>query len=326
MIEQEHKRAVKHRLAIIRHVEEVTHDVSKTCRYYGISRQSYYKWYRRYEKDGEAGLREHSRGLKICPIATPAEVIDKIIYLRSNYRFGASKISMYLKHYHDVAISNSGVWRILKRLEMNRLPRSQRYKRREARWKRYEKALPGHQVQIDVKFITPPADSKKRYYQFTAIDDCTRFCILKVYERLNQHSAIQFVDFAVERLPCRVAVIQTDIQTGSEFQSQFHWHVLDKGVVISTSGAILRASMSRWRDHTRSTTRSSINCSKESLSTTQRCSNTRSKSGRTSTTTFVHKVGLKDRLPMRDCSRKTIKVDPGVSSQLLSHSYANSAI
>ena len=61
----------------------------------------------------------------------------------------------YLQRYHDVQISNSGVWRILKRLGMERLPASQRYKRHHRRWKRYEQQRPGHHVQIDVKFIEP---------------------------------------------------------------------------------------------------------------------------------------------------------------------------
>ena len=56
-------------------------------------------------------------------------MVGKIIYLRSNYHFGPQKIAMYLRRYHDVEISPSGVWRILKRLDMNRLPASQRYKR-----------------------------------------------------------------------------------------------------------------------------------------------------------------------------------------------------
>lgn len=60
---------------------------------------------------------------------------------------------------------------------MNRLPASQRYQRHDRRWKRYEKPLPGHRVQIDVKFIQPlpGADRKnKKYDQFTAIDDSGR--------------------------------------------------------------------------------------------------------------------------------------------------------
>jgi hypothetical protein len=51
------------------------------------------------------------------------------------------------------------VWRILKRLGLNRLPASQRYTRHDRRWKRYEKPLPGHRVQIDVKFIQVPLTS-----------------------------------------------------------------------------------------------------------------------------------------------------------------------
>jgi hypothetical protein len=49
------------------------------------------------------------------------------------------------------------VWRILKRLDMNQLPASQRCKRHDRRWKRYEKQQPGHRVQIYVKFIEPLA-------------------------------------------------------------------------------------------------------------------------------------------------------------------------
>ena len=81
--------------------------------------------------------------------------MEKIIWLRKHYHFGPAKIAMYLARYHDVTISTSGVWRILKRLGMNRLPASQRYQRGTLRWKRYEKQRPGHQLQVDVKFIEP---------------------------------------------------------------------------------------------------------------------------------------------------------------------------
>ena len=80
-----------------------------------------------------------------------------------------------------------------------------------------------------MKFIAPLKGSRRGcYYQFTAIDDCTRLRVLRLYDRLNQKTAIRFVDHALERLPFRVEVIQTD--NGSEFQSAFHYHVLDKGI------------------------------------------------------------------------------------------------
>jgi transposase len=168
--EQQLARMAKRRLAILRHAEEITGNVALTCRYYGISRQVFYKWRRRYDADGLDGLRDRSHRPLVSPNATRTEVVGKIIYLRQHYHFGPAKIAMYLKRYHDIHISPSGVWRILKRLQLNRLPASQRYKRHDKRWKRYEKPLPGHRVQIDVKFIQPLAGAPKpkKYYQFTA--------------------------------------------------------------------------------------------------------------------------------------------------------------
>ena len=56
----------------------------------------------------------------LIDVGTNAEVVGKIIYLRQNYHFGPHKIAMYLQRYHEHTISPSGVWRILKRLDLNR--------------------------------------------------------------------------------------------------------------------------------------------------------------------------------------------------------------
>jgi hypothetical protein len=52
--------------------------------------------------------------------------------------------------------------------------------------------------------------------------------VLRIYDRLNQNTAIQFADFLLDKFPFRVEVIQTD--NGSEFQSAFHWHLMDRGI------------------------------------------------------------------------------------------------
>lgn len=91
------------------------------------------------------------------------------------------------------------------------------------RWQRYEKPQPGHRLQLDVKFLERIAGSTKRRYQFTAIDDCTRIRVLKIYDACNQTTAIQFIDEVRRRLPFRIQFVQTD--NGAEFQSRFHWHV-----------------------------------------------------------------------------------------------------
>src|SRR6185437_12700569 len=220
--ERERDKNAARRLAILRHAEEVTGNVALTCRYYGITRQVFYLWRRRDETGGLEALRDRSRRPQFCPHETSTEIVGKIIYLRQNYHFGPTKIAMYLKRYHDVQISDSGVWRILKRLGMNRLPASQRYKPKDRRWKRYEKQLPGHHIQIDVKFIAPitstPAKAepgrtvpgaaagarRKKYYQYTAIDDCTRLRVLRIYDKNNQKTAIAFADYVIARLPFQV--------------------------------------------------------------------------------------------------------------------------
>jgi transposase len=116
MSEPQLPREVRRRLATIHHAEEVTGNVAMTCRYYGISRQVYYRWLRRYQEQGIDGLRDLSRRPHHSPNATHVDVVGKILYLRQNYHFGPGKIAMYLKRYHDVEVSQSGVWRILKRL------------------------------------------------------------------------------------------------------------------------------------------------------------------------------------------------------------------
>jgi transposase InsO family protein len=230
MTERELERRARHRLAVLRHAQEVSGSIAATCRYYGISRNCYYIWLRRYEAEGLDGLRDRSSAPHHSPKATPSEVVEKVLWLRQQYHFGPSKISMYLDRYHDVKVSPSGVWRLLKKAGMNRLPASQRYKRHQTRWKRYEKQRPGHQLQIDVKFIEPLGQTgkKKRYYQYTAIDDCTRLRVLRAYPRNDQKVAIQFVDHVLSKLPFAVDKIQTD--NGQEFGQAFHWHILDKGI------------------------------------------------------------------------------------------------
>jgi transposase len=202
-VERQLERGAKHRLAVLRHVEEVSGNVAATCRYYGISRQAYYGWLKRYEAEGEEGLRDRSSAPHHSPTVTNVEVVEKILWLRQQYHFGPQKIAMYLKRYHDLTISSSGVWRILHKVGLGRLPASKRYKRKDTKWKRYEKQRPGHALQVDVKFIEPLGQTgkKKRYYQYTVIDDCTRLRILRAYPTHDQKTAIGFIDHVLSKLP-----------------------------------------------------------------------------------------------------------------------------
>lgn len=197
--------------------------VAQTCRRFGLSRKTFYKWKRRLADYGEAGLCDRPRIPRDSPRSTHTDVVRKILYLRQEFRFGPGRIASYLHRFHQLSVARSTVHRILVRHGMHRLAASRSSGRHGRRWQRYEKPQPGHRLQIDVKFLERLPGSRKRLYQFTAIDDCTRIRVLKVFAACNQEIAVRFVDDVLRRLPFRVLVIQTD--NGAEFQSAFHWHV-----------------------------------------------------------------------------------------------------
>ena len=81
--------------------------------------------------------------------------------------------------------------------------------------------------------ITIPRDCQAATVRFTSRTRHAGYCerrlrVLRIYPALNQKTAVQFVDYVLERLPFYVQMIQTD--NGGEFGSSFHYHVLDKGV------------------------------------------------------------------------------------------------
>ena len=78
--------------------------------------------------------------------------------------------------------------------------------------RRYNKQVPGHPIQIDVKFLTFKGNNgaKIKRYQYTAIDDATRVRALKIYDRHTQKNAINFVNHVIEKFPFRIQQIRTD--------------------------------------------------------------------------------------------------------------------
>lgn len=90
--------------------------------------------------------------------------------------------------------------------------------------------MPGHHVQVDVKFLFFQDSRGKtiKRFQFTAIDDASRIRALKVYQKHNQKSAIDFIDYVINKFPFRIHTVRTD--NGHEFQAKFHWHVEDLGI------------------------------------------------------------------------------------------------
>jgi transposase len=173
------QRDIRRKLRVLNYAKQIG-NISKTCRYFGISRQTYYDWKRAYEKSGEKALINS----KPCPenpkLRTPPEIEEKILYLRRNYHLGPMRICWYLERYHDIQISTGGVYGVLKRNGLNLLPKNSRP--RSVITHRYEKQMPGHHIQVDIKFLKfkDKAGRNIKRFQYTAIDDATRIRALKI--------------------------------------------------------------------------------------------------------------------------------------------------
>jgi transposase len=203
-------------------------NVARTCRDFNITKSSFYKWKRAYNLNGKEGLRRKKPIAFNHPNKIAQEVVNKILELRKEYQLGPERIKWYLERYHGITVSESSVSRTLVRNGVSRLPKTT--SKRTVHTKRYAKQTPGHQVQVDVKFISLNDKIGRliRRFQYTAIDDATRIRALKIFKQHNQKNAILFIDYVLEKFPFRIHTIRTD--RGHEFQAQFHWHVEDRGM------------------------------------------------------------------------------------------------
>lgn len=202
--------------------------VTKACKTFNVSKSTFYYWKKAYDKEGRDDLYRKKPIAHSHPRQLSQSTIDKILESRKTYQLGSWRIKWYLERYHGIIVSESSVSRTLVRNGKNRLP--QKASRRTVHSKRYTKNVPGHHVQIDVKFISLKDEKGKqvRRFQYTAIDDATRIRALKIYQRYNQKNAIDFIDYVIGKFPFRIHTIRTD--RGHEFHAKFHWHVEDKGI------------------------------------------------------------------------------------------------
>jgi len=83
--------------------------------------------------------------------------------------------------------------------------------------KPYERAdYPGQKVQIDVKYVPMNCVANGvQYYQFTAVDECTRWTFREMYDERSTYSAKTFLLNLVETAPFPIRLAQTD--NGTEF-------------------------------------------------------------------------------------------------------------
>jgi transposase InsO family protein len=196
---------IKKRLAWVELYLE-TGNAGLVCRRCGISRPTLRKWVKRYKEAGTPGLDNLSRRPKHSPRTKVFEQEEELILkLRKERKIGARRIQSELKRHHDLSFSPATIHKVLKR---NNVPPLKRHRRKKD-FKRYSRPIPGDRVQIDTCKIAPGL------YQYTAVDDCTRYRVMGLYKKRTASSTLLFLERLIEQMPFAIQRIQTD--RGKEF-------------------------------------------------------------------------------------------------------------
>ena len=164
------------RIAFVRLVAD-GEPMAALCRQFGISRQTGYKWWARFEEDGVEALADRSRRPRSHPNETPAHIVEVIIEARARHPFwGPRKLVAWLarKKPQLKLPAPSTVGSILKR---NGLVSPRRTRRRAAPTPRADQALDANDVwATDFKGEFRTRDGKY-CYPLTIQDQASRFLL-----------------------------------------------------------------------------------------------------------------------------------------------------
>jgi transposase InsO family protein len=212
-----------------------------TCRYFGISPQTFYRWKRRYDPRHTESLEDRSHHPRQVRQPTySVELVDAVLKSREEYpRWGKDKLVILL-HREGFTSSASTVGRILKKLKQRGvlkepLPnhisagKSQRQRPYAIRKpKDYVVEEPGDIVEVDTLDVRPLPGVVLKH--FTARDVISKWDVLEAHTRASSHTAAAFIDSLLGRMPFPVKVIQVD--GGSEFQDCFEEECQRRGIKL----------------------------------------------------------------------------------------------
>lgn len=211
------------------------HTVAEAAIRYKVSERTIKRWRKRY--DGTlASLKDRSRRPLHC---RDEHTPEENAMIKKHYPYYPDKISLwnrlrekgYKRCYQSMckAIRRMG-------LDKTKKPHSMRKPKPYARAE-----YPGQKVQIDVKFVPNRcvADGKK-YYQYTAVDECTRLCYREMYDEHSTYSSLDFLKKLMKFFPFAIREVQTD--NGTEWtkalltknphaKTLFEQHLEDCGII-----------------------------------------------------------------------------------------------
>lgn len=223
-------RGARERLRKIRWYEGHGGGVRLTCRHFGISSSTFYKWLRRYQRLGPAGLEERSRRpRRVRQPSWGHGLVQAVQRLRERHPgWGKDKLAPMLQAV-GWDCSTSKVGRIIAALKKQGVlieaphkdpwritrPRPRAYAIRKP--KDYIPQEPGDLVQVDSSDLRPLPGVIRKH--FTARDVVSKWDVVGVYFQATAQTAAEFLKALIARAPFTVRAIQID--GGSEFKAGF---------------------------------------------------------------------------------------------------------
>ena len=190
---------MKYRQSLLTYAQK--YGVSRASRKYNKSRSYIYFWRARYDGSLQS-LACQSRRPHSHPRQHTQEELKLIADMhRLNPKLGIVELWARLRKRRYTRTVES-LWRVMQKQEWI----TETTKRKPYKPKPYEQMqYPGQRVQIDVKVVPRSciADPQLRLYQYTAIDEYSRYRVLGAYEEQSTFSSADFLNKVVKATPHR---------------------------------------------------------------------------------------------------------------------------
>src|SRR5574340_1361493 len=214
-----HHHLINSRLAILRYADAF--GFKGAARRFGLDRKTVRTWHRRWVASGPAGLvpRHPLKRRRRLSEAT----VRLIEQARRDLHFGAMQTRFWLDRVHRIRVAAATIRRICRDLGYPPIRRTG--PRRPRQPLLFSKDQPGDCVQIDVKEVKVAG---KKCFQYTALDDCTRYRVLRLYPRKYHGTSLEFLTTVRQVLPFPIRKVQVD--NGTEFPLAFALAVQEAGI------------------------------------------------------------------------------------------------
>lgn len=195
--------------------------VTETCRIFGVSRQTYHKWYRHDHGFGSPAHRP-PRGQPACKLTPEVRFLIEREKQLTNY--GPLKMRLLLQRRINLTVSTTVIYRYYQKKNLVRRPQ------KRLPWYQPLKDpviphQPGEVVQVDTKYVWV---NGQRQYQRTFVDIYTGFHHAVVVPTLEAQATVTAFGEAERTFPFPILGVQSD--NGSENRGVFHQYLGQRGI------------------------------------------------------------------------------------------------